>query len=83
MGLDVRKPFFEVWEQKRRRPHRLISTFVICFLESIVSKLATGEISIFQLVSVAMETGLSLALPETLKTGFVTSRPIYKGMKYF
>ena len=28
-------------------PHRLISAFVICFLESIVSKLATSKISIF------------------------------------
>ena len=28
-------------------PHRLISAFVIRFLESIISKLATGEISIF------------------------------------
>ena len=30
----------------------------------------------FQLVSVAEETGLSLALPETQKTWIVTSRPI-------
>ena len=28
-------------------PHRLIGTFVICFFESIMSKLATSEISIF------------------------------------
>ena len=28
-------------------PRRLISTFVIHFLESIISKLATGEIEIF------------------------------------
>ena len=28
-------------------PCRLISAFVICLLESIISKLATGEISIF------------------------------------
>ena len=34
-------------------------------------KLATCEISIFQLVSVAEETGLKLALSETLKTGFL------------
>ena len=36
----------------------LIRAFVIRFLESIICKLATGEISIFQLVSVAEETGL-------------------------
>ena len=57
-------------------PRILISTFVICFLESNISKLATDEISIFYLVSVAEGTGLSLALLETPKTGFVTSRPI-------
>ena len=39
---------------------RLISTFVICFLESIIFTLITGETSTFQLVSVAEETGLSL-----------------------
>ena len=55
----------------------LISTFVICFLDNIISKLAKSEIPIFYLVSVAGETGLSLALSETPKTGFVASRPIY------
>ena len=58
--------------------HRLISPFVICVLESIIiiSKFATTENSIFLLVSVAEETGLSLILSETPKTGFVTLRPI-------
>ena len=55
---------------------RLISAFVNHFLESIISKLATGEISIFYLVSVAEETSLSLFMWETLKTGFFASRPI-------
>ena len=49
----------------------LISAFVICCLESTICKLATGEISIFYLVTVAEETCLKLALPETPKTGFV------------
>ena len=40
---------------------KLISTFLIHFLERIISKLATGEISIFLLVSVAEETGSSIA----------------------
>ena len=35
------------------------------------------QISIFELVSVAEETGLNLALSETPKTGFVTSRSIF------
>ena len=54
---------------------RQISTFVIRVLENIISKLATREIPIFWLVSVAEETGLSLALSETLKTDFVMSWP--------
>ena len=58
-------------------PLSLISAFVIRLLESVISKLATSEISIFQLVSVAEGTGLSLAFPETPKTGFVASRPSY------
>ena len=50
--------------------------FVICLLDSIISKLATCAISIFYLVSIAKETGLSLTLSETRKTGFVAMRPI-------
>ena len=42
MDLDARKPVFG-----SLHPHRLISAVVICFLESIISKLATSEISIF------------------------------------
>ena len=39
-------------------------------------KLATSKFSIFWLVSVTKETCLSLALSETLKTGFVATRPM-------
>ena len=39
-------------------PRRLISAFVIHFLKSIISKLASSEISIFYLVSVAEQAGL-------------------------
>ena len=56
--------------------NRLISTFVIRFFESFIYNLDIGEISIFKLVSVAEETGLKLALSDTPKTGFVTTRPI-------
>ena len=55
---------------------RQISAFVIRFLENIISKLSTSEISMFYLVSVAEETALSLALLETPKSGFVVLRPI-------
>ena len=47
---------------------RLISAFVIRFFESIIWNLLQVK------VSVAVETGLKLALSETPKTGFVASR---------
>ena len=59
-------------------PRSLISAFVIRFLERNMCTLATGEISIFKLVSVAEETVLKLALSETPKTGFLATRPIFK-----
>ena len=55
-------------------PRSLISAFVIRLLKSTISRLAMGEISIFEPVSVADEIGLSLALSETPKTGFVATR---------
>ena len=57
-------------------PHSLISSFVFHLLESIISRLATSEISIFKLVSGAEQAGLNLTLPETLKTGFLMSLTI-------
>ena len=45
----------------------LISAFVII---SIICNLATGEISIFQLVSIAEETGLKHALSKTPQDKF-------------
>ena len=57
-------------------PRNLISTFVICLLESSISELASSKISIFYIVSVAELAGLNLALSKTLKTGFLASRPI-------
>ena len=41
-----------------------------------MSKLATSEIWIFQLVSVAEQAGLNLNVSESPKTGFLTSFPI-------
>ena len=54
MGFDARKTVFGGLQTKKSadqpaHPRRLISAFVIRLLESIVSKLATSEISIFQL----------------------------------
>ena len=62
MGLDATKPVFGGLQATKAQAG-LISTFVICLLERI-SKLATSQCSIFLLVSVAEETGLSLALSE-------------------
>ena len=58
------------------RPRSLVSAFVIHYLESIVVKLVPCKFLLFSLVSVAEETGLSVALSETPKTGFVATRPI-------
>ena len=72
---------FGVCEQQQCRPaceqhlRRLISTFVIIFLKSILYKLAAGVVSIFQLNYVAEETGLRL----DLKTGFISSMPKLSG----
>ena len=48
----------------------LISAFFITFSESGIPKLATSEISMFYLVSVAEQTGLSLTSLETPKDRF-------------
>ena len=58
-------------------PRSLISAFAIHKLNSIVSKLAPSEISLFYLVSVAEKAGFGMILSETLKTGFVASMLIY------
>ena len=66
MGLDVKKCLRgfanSTGADPPAHPRSLISAFVNCFLDSIICKLATGKIPIFQLVSVAEETGLKLAL---------------------
>ena len=46
-------------------PRRLISALVIRLLESITPRLATREISMFQLVTVVEQAGLNLAISET------------------
>ena len=75
----------DVCEQQRRRPasasaqpahpRSLISAFVILLLGSKISQPAASEFSIFKLVSVAEQDGLSLAIRETPKTGFLAMRP--------
>ena len=55
--------------------HSLIRTFVIHFLESR-TPLATHKFLILYIVSVAEVAGLNLSWLQTLKTGFLVSRPI-------
>ena len=49
-------------------------SLISALLDSMIFKLAIGEIPIFYLVSVA-ETGWSLALSETPETGFLCPSP--------
>ena len=78
LGLDTRKPVLGSQTTKLQTSlGNLISTFVIHYLESIIVSLAPCKISIFWLVSVAEQTGLSISLLEALRTGFVKLRPIY------
>ena len=48
----------------------LINAFVIRVLESTISKLATSEISVFLIVSVAEQDGLKLTLSENPEDRF-------------
>ena len=47
MGLDVRKADYGAWEQQRAGPssypRSLISAFIVCWLESIISKLDNAK----------------------------------------
>ena len=43
-------------------PHSLISTFVVCCLDSIISLVSISEISSFYLASVAAQANLSLSI---------------------
>ena len=77
LGFDARKTCLRVFANNKGADQgSLISTFVIGLLKSTISKLATNELSIFQLVSVAELSGLNLTLQKTSKTGFVATRPI-------
>ena len=81
-----------VCDHQKRRPavhlRRLICAFAIPFLESIISKLATGAFLIFKLISVAEETGLSLAFAGNPKDRFsrikahMHHKPFSNGLAY-
>ena len=69
IGLDARKPVFSC-SQNNKGPDLSDQRLCYSFLESITSRLAMRDISIFQLVSVAEQAGLSLTLLETPKGVF-------------
>ena len=57
-------------------PRSLISAFVVCCLNSIMSILAIDKISRLWLVFVAEQAGLSLTWSQTPRTGFLMTRLI-------
>ena len=69
LGIEARKPVFSALRITKAQTKLRI-------FESIISRLATREISYILLVSVAEETGLRLALSENSKTGFVARKLI-------
>ena len=77
--LILKSQYHNIWAPTRENLCGGISASVIRFLKSIICKLATGEISIFYLVSVAEETGLKLVLSETPKTGLSRRGPYSRG----
>ena len=75
MGSDAIRPVLGCAYIQQGRCS-LISPFVVRSLEIIISKVATSEISIFKLVSVAEQSSLSCTWLETPKTGFLVLGPI-------
>ena len=63
--------FKEFWKLLVKHLGSLISGFVIPLLFSIISKLATSEIPLYRLDSVAEQASLSLIFCKTLKTCFL------------
>ena len=55
-------------------PRSPISAYAIHLIENIESKLATSELAIFQVISVAPQFGLRMAWLENLKTDFLRMR---------
>ena len=54
-------------------PHSLISTFVVRYLDSIISLVSISEISSLYLASVAEQAGLSVTWSQTPKRGFLVT----------
>ena len=74
----MRKPVLDICEHKgadqTARMRRLICTFVVRCLDSIIPLVSVSEISSLYLASVAVQAGLSLTSSKTMKTGFLVMR---------
>ena len=75
MGLDVRRPVLGSLLTIKAQTSLRIRAFVIRFLKTIISRLATSKIAIFLLVSEAEQAGLSLALSETQRQVLLRQGP--------
>ena len=64
-------------------PCSLISTFIVRYLDSIISLVSISEISILELALVAVQAGLSLTWSKTAKSGFLVMRFIYCRSTHF
>ena len=74
----MRKPVMSYGNNKGAdqpaHPRRLISTFVVRCLDSVIPLVFISEFSSLYLDSVAAQAGLSLTWSQTLKTGFLVTR---------
>ena len=77
MSHVMRQPVNAICEHKgadqAARLCSLISTFVVCCLDSIISLVSISEISNLYMASVAEQSGLCLTWWEIPKTGFLVT----------
>ena len=78
MSHDMRKPVYANNKGTEQPAHlrSLISSFVVCCLDSIISVVSISEISSLNLASVAVQAGLRLTWSQTPKMGFLVTRLI-------
>ena len=78
MSHVMRKPILQYANNKGAdqpaHPCSLISAFVVCCLDNIISLLAISEISSLYLASVSEQACLSLTWSQTPKSGFLVTR---------
>ena len=80
MSLVMRKPFFCICENKDadqlRGNRKADQPPCFRYIDSTITLLSKSEISSLYSSSVAVQPGLCLTWSETLKTGFLRTRPI-------